>query len=1518
MTTDVEQPDLAEVDAEIAALTARVADGDTEQQGLLAALHLDRYELTDGEAGPSDLHATIAHAEALVAREAWQWTPVLPLLADAHYYLATRCELPDHLTYAVDLLSNQVLVADEWGDDEYLAALRLAEVVWLRLGVQPNQTADLENALEGLLKIRARPDLSAEAAAYSGLLLGHLSAAWSTEQDTDHPRWAEVTDRAIRLLDEAKATTDDPEDRAELAWRTSGLRWRRYVTASDGPLAPADLDATIDDTRTALAADPSDAGSHWRLALALHDRLGRTGDPGDRDGTIEALEQVVRLGDEPDRDVIDAHGMLGELLLARAEATDTRADLEAGISHLVRQRDALPVGDPDRTLTAATLAEAYLARGGGELGPHETVEIILALKELLEHWPAGEEGRELAVLQLALSLLKAAVSTYSWRPEQEEGLTLLRELQETATEPWLRAAVTAMIGSALAMRFMSAMFAGRSGPSRPCRDDLDEAVRAIEEALLDPELEAQLAEWLRPHAGLLLVVRASPAQAWDLNTRIDRAVEPDRAGLPEAARTDLDRAVGYLTGSALEGAERLTLFARMMQLTGRGPTMSDADLDEAIDCVQRLGAEPLSELLTMVSPPAILGALLADRGERTGSTEDADRAIRLLREALAEMHPGQPSRPYTLDLLARLLVDPRNVSAQGRAAAVADAVDALADLVTATEIGGPRRRYALDRLADTVLDSLRLGPDALRSGRVVGLLRGALDTEPDAPPTWRAALATALADRWQATGAATDLEEATGLAVLPAPAAAEPAVRLRVLAGAGLILMRLGALADRPELVRAGLDQIEATRPLADDPAVRDLLSTELLADLRRALDAVDAARRAEGPFAEELLMGIAGLSPAEVARIRPGVLDGARLLTAGATGDRRQVRSAVAAMTDPARSPAPATSADAQRLIARALALVGPRVTGPDVPLLDEAAELLNRGLSGDLADEDARPAYLSVLGRILLERHRLTADPESVRQAIVALERARTAAGETPPSGDGAAGLMALARAYRLRGEDGDGRRAVRTAGAALRAWGRAVLLTDDTAGRLVLARDANERMAEVVGWALDTGDTTSAVLLLEAGRGLLLHAATATASVAAVLARTDHPELAEAWESGKTDVAVRSRALAALASSLAGYHVLGAPEAETISEASWAQGADALVYLVPGSAASPGRALLLRTLRPLEHLELPELRDDVPAVTGYLAAAGPAGSPQWRAALDRLSDWAWTAAISPLLERAQSWGVRREPRVVLVATGALAVVPWHAARTCGPAGPRYACADLVISYAASGRSMIDAVRRPLPVGAKPAFVVDPTGTAGWTAIGARGTRAAFHPDADHLGMGRRPAGPTGTRAEVLALLTAGARSPLQLSTHAAASAVPTESYFVLADGTLTVAEILARAGSRPPEAAGGTVICDACATDLTGDYHDEVLTLSTAFLAAGWSTAIGTRWPVDDQTTALLMFVLHGHLHAGLRPADALRATQLWALDPDRQPPAGMSATLARRAADPGLADPYRWAAFAHHGR
>lgn len=51
--------------------------------------------------------------------------------------------------------------------------------------------------------------------------------------------------------------------------------------------------------------------------------------------------------------------------------------------------------------------------------------------------------------------------------------------------------------------------------------------------------------------------------------------------------------------------------------------------------------------------------------------------------------------------------------------------------------------------------------------------------------------------------------------------------------------------------------------------------------------------------------------------------------------------------------------------------------------------------------------------------------------------------------------------------------------------------------------------------------------------------------------------------------------------------------------------------------------------------------------------------------------------------------------------------------------------------------------------------------------------------------------------------------------------------------------------------------------------------------------------------------------------LAPADALRAAQLWMLDPDRRPPPGLGDPLRREAARTGLHEIHLWAAFTHQG-
>ena len=132
----------------------------------------------------------------------------------------------------------------------------------------------------------------------------------------------------------------------------------------------------------------------------------------------------------------------------------------------------------------------------------------------------------------------------------------------------------------------------------------------------------------------------------------------------------------------------------------------------------------------------------------------------------------------------------------------------------------------------------------------------------------------------------------------------------------------------------------------------------------------------------------------------------------------------------------------------------------------------------------------------------------------------------------------------------------------------------------------------------------------------------------------------------------------------------------------------------------------------------------------------------------------------------------------------------------------------------------------------------------------------------------------------ASLLHLTTHGQAAHGQAA-HSQATAAPA----VQAYGCkwLPLADILAQARDRYLDAPGGLVITSACLTDVTLADYDESLTMATAFLAAGATAVIGTRWPVDDDTTLALSIRVHQHLKDGHDPAEALRRAQLDLLRP-----------------------------------
>ena len=271
------------------------------------------------------------------------------------------------------------------------------------------------------------------------------------------------------------------------------------------------------------------------------------------------------------------------------------------------------------------------------------------------------------------------------------------------------------------------------------------------------------------------------------------------------------------------------------------------------------------------------------------------------------------------------------------------------------------------------------------------------------------------------------------------------------------------------------------------------------------------------------------------------------------------------------------------------------------------------------------------------------------------------------------------------------------------------------------------------------------------------------------------------------------------------------------------------------------------------------------------------------------------------------------------MLVPCGPLGAVPWPATRLpAATSAPRYACQELVLSTAASARQLRDAARRPdPPLQAAPLLVTGPSGDLPGVADEAATIRAAFYPAAAVLGARATP-------QEFLARFVPGAADPaagptmVHLSCHGTATDSLDSSQLELA-APLSLRTLLEHTTARRRDTPHPAVVLAACDSDLTRMAGDEALTLTTAFIAAGAASVVGARWSVDDRATAVAMFALHHFLVAERMPAaDAVRAMQLWMLDPARSPLPGMSQSAARHAARGSLAEVALWGAFGHHGR
>jgi CHAT domain len=1008
-----------------------------------------------------------------------------------------------------------------------------------------------------------------------------------------------------------------------------------------------------------------------------------------------------------------------------------------------------------------------------------------------------------------------------------------------------------------------------------------------------------------------------------------------------------------------------------------GTTPGDADIDDLIET----GRAALAAVATSAEEHALIAAItgvVMACGTRQPSRQsrlerERDAAIDLLREAYADLPADSGWRPAVTREYGALVLD--RAGDRLDQAALLDSIALLTEAVGLLA-GDPAQTETAVALGSAIVRAASLGRPEADLDVAVGLLTGTHSgsiTDPGRLGLWLDATGLALTLRARRRGNLADLDRgidyhARAVGTYPH---LHPGYVLATINLATALLARYGQRGDLSDLdVAAGhLDQLIAGLT-PGSPQWRDARMARAECVMSRPPDRQDPAE-----FDAALALS---RQPTEALQdsdpLRPQFLHNlivALLLRFGRNQDPADAAQA-AELAVTLADGLPADHAERAELLTSAAVAVW--AGGAPAGLADPRARsiaYLSEAVAASAPDDPQRGRRLAALGiSILTPPGHRAADPLSMLvgrvntgeldQAIGYLDEAAALLAQVPGSQMSALLLLTVARLRRSRADPGrDDNARARTDGlAALAEHGLGVFLQSNTPNALIRARAVAADAAEVAAWCLADGAAAQAVTALESGRGLVLHAATATVGVAESLRKAGQDTLAREWSRAAQDLedepditvagllrpdhvpsTLRQRVLAALTGTLAQSGPLAPPEVSEVTRGLAAGGHDALAYLLPAADGLPGAAIIIRPSGEITVLAVPELAVTPSSPAGRYVSAHAAYrtrqlggmahqmrmTRQWDSTLRDITSWAGPALIENLLAAVGHGSGDRPARLVLVPLGILGMVPWHAALVRdGTAGDRRpALHRAVFTYAASARQFSDAVARPRrPWREAPAFVVNPLRDLAWASAEARAIRAAHCPGALLLGYLADEHASDVAPADVLALLpgtgTPGA-SLLHVSCHGRAAESPLKSALLLtAAQELTAERILRQARARPPGSPASLVVLAACLSDLTSDDHDEALTLTTTFLSAGAASVIGTQWEVCDARSAVLMFMTYEFLAVGNgRPADALRAAQLWMLDPARVIPPGMPADLAAAADRLTLDDPAAWAGFVHHG-
>jgi CHAT domain-containing protein len=342
--------------------------------------------------------------------------------------------------------------------------------------------------------------------------------------------------------------------------------------------------------------------------------------------------------------------------------------------------------------------------------------------------------------------------------------------------------------------------------------------------------------------------------------------------------------------------------------------------------------------------------------------------------------------------------------------------------------------------------------------------------------------------------------------------------------------------------------------------------------------------------------------------------------------------------------------------------------------------------------------------------------------------------------------------------------------------------------------------------------------------------------------------------------------------------------------------AAGTTPVVYL----ATTPdcGLALIVRS-GSVQWLELPELNGR--AALGLADALDQAIASGKRDECDRVCDALWKLAMEPVLDRlgslqASPSHLGEVPHVIVIPSGRLATLPWHAARIPGQR-TEYVLDRLAISYMPNLRS-VPRVRAAAMATTSPLQVLaieQPMPTAAELLRSAGDEIAAVcshHGDRFEVTRMAGAEAKAGTVREALSRFDV-----IHFAGHAQTDPEnPLASGMIMAnDQPLAVADILAM-----DTVTARFAVLSACKTARAEDLlTDELVHLPTALLQCGLSGVLGSLWPSYDRASPPLMYAFYREWrNSRVSPAYALRKAQ-------------------QQVCDSRFASPLFWAQFVYIG-